>query len=62
MKRPLVVLVLLCLVLVATVSAAAAPANKQADDCTWGASSVVFEEINGQLVESKPETSGCIPG
>jgi hypothetical protein len=52
-------LVLLCLVLVATVSAAAAPA-KQAE-CTWGASSVVVEEVNGQLVQSEPATTGCIP-
>jgi hypothetical protein len=53
-------LVLLCLVLVATVSAAAAPAQ-QADDCTWGASSVVVEEVNGQLVQGEPATTGCIP-
>ena len=60
MRRPLIILVLLCLVLVATVSAAAAPANK-ADDCTWGASSVVVEEVAGQLVQSEPSTTGCIP-
>ena len=60
MKRPLAILLLLCLVLVATVSAAAAPATK-ADECTWGASSVVVEEINGQLVQSEPAISGCIP-
>jgi hypothetical protein len=60
MKRPLVMLVLLCLVLVATVSAAATPA-KQADECTWGASSVVVEEVNGQPVQSEPATTGCIP-
>jgi hypothetical protein len=61
MKRPLAFLGLLCLVLVATVSAAAAPAKKQAEECTWGASSVVVEEVNGQLVQSTPEISGCIP-
>jgi len=60
MRRPLAILVLLCLVLVATVAAAAAPA-REAEDCTWGASSVVVEEVNGQLVQSAPETSGCIP-
>jgi len=59
MKRPLV-LVLACLLVVLTVSASAAPA-KQADDCTWGASSVVVEDINGQLVQSEPVTTGCIP-
>jgi hypothetical protein len=60
MKRPLLLL-LVCLVLVLTVGAAAAPA-RQAEDCTWGASSVVVEEVNGQLVQSEPATSGCIPG
>ena len=60
MKRPLLLL-LVCLVLVLTVGAAAAPA-RQAEDCTWGASSVVVEEVNGQLVQSEPVTSGCIPG
>jgi hypothetical protein len=59
MKRPLLLL-LVCLVLVVTIGAAAAPA-KQAEDCSWGASSVVVEEVNGQLVQSEPETSGCIP-
>ena len=60
MRRPLAILVLLCLVLVATVAAAAAPA-REAEDCTWGASSVVVEEVNGQLVQSEPATTGCSP-
>ena len=59
MKRPLV-LILACLLVVLTVSASAAPA-KRADACTWGASSVVVEDINGQLVQSEPVTTGCIP-
>jgi len=59
MKRPLI-LVLACLVVVLTVAAGAAPA-KQGDTCTWGASSVVVEEVNGQLVQSEPVTTGCIP-
>ena len=59
MKRPLLLL-LFCLVLVLTMGAAAAPA-RQAEDCTWGASSVVAEEVNGQLVQSEPAVSGCIP-
>jgi hypothetical protein len=59
MKRPLL-LILVCLVLVLTVGAAAAPV-RQAEECTWGASSVVVEEVNGQLVQSEPATSGCIP-
>ena len=60
MRRPLTLLVLLGLVLVATVSAAAAPAKK-ADDCTWGASSAVVEVVNGQEVQSEPSITGCIP-
>ena len=59
MKRPLM-LVFACLLLVLTVAASAAPA-KRADACTWGASSVVVEEVNGQLVQSEPVTTGCIP-
>ena len=59
MKRGLI-LVFACLLIVLTMAAGAAPA-KQAEACTWGASSVVVEEVNGQLVESEPATSGCIP-
>jgi hypothetical protein len=58
MKRGLF-LVLACLAVVLTV-AAAAPA-KQADACTWGASSVVVELVDGQPVQSEPATTGCIP-
>ena len=59
MKRGLL-LICACLLLVMTMAARAAPA-KQADACTWGASSVVVEEVNGQLVQSEPATTGCIP-
>ena len=59
MKRVLM-LISACLLVVLTVAASAAPANR-ADDCTWGASSVVVEQINGQLVQSEPVTTGCIP-
>jgi hypothetical protein len=59
MKRGLV-LISAYLVIILTMAAGAAPA-KQADACTWGASSVVVEEVNGQLVESEPVTTGCIP-
>ena len=59
MRRPLI-LVFACLLVVLTVAASAAPA-KQGDSCTWGASSVVVEEVNGQLTESEPVTTGCIP-
>jgi hypothetical protein len=59
MKRA-AVLLFACLALVLTVAAGAAP-TKRADDCTWGASSVVVEQVDGKLVQSEPETSGCIP-
>jgi hypothetical protein len=59
MKRGFL-LICACLLLVMTMAASAAPA-KQSDACTWGASSVVVEEVNGQLVQSEPLTTGCIP-
>jgi hypothetical protein len=59
MKRGLM-LIFACLLVVLTMAASAAPA-KRADDCTWGASSVVVEQVNGQLVQSEPATTGCIP-
>jgi hypothetical protein len=59
MRRVLAVL-LVCACAVLLLTAAAAPATR-ADDCTWGASSVIVEEVNGQLVQSEPATSGCIP-
>jgi hypothetical protein len=59
MRRGVVLLLVgLCLVLL--LNAASAPA-KRLDDCTWGASSVMVEEVNGRLVQSQPATSGCIP-
>lgn len=59
MKRTVVIL-FACLALVLTVAASAAP-KKTAYDCTWGASSVVVQQVNGQLVQSEPSTTGCIP-
>ncbi|MDQ2967074.1 MAG: hypothetical protein M3R37_01990 [Actinomycetota bacterium] len=53
-------LIAACLLVVLTVAAGAAPA-KRADGCTWGASSVVVEQVNGELVQSEPATTGCIP-
>jgi len=44
------------------VSGASANGARKADrDCTWGASSVTATIVDGQLVESQPQTSGCIP-
>jgi len=53
-------LISVCLLVVLTVAAGAAPA-KQADACTWGTSSVVVEQVSDQLVQSEPATAGCIP-
>ena len=58
--RRFLLLVVGCACLVLLLTAAAAPA-KRSDDCTWGASSVMVEEVNGQLVQSEPVTTGCIP-
>jgi len=43
------------------VAGASAEGNKRDADCTWGASSVIATTVNGQLVESQPQTTGCIP-
>jgi hypothetical protein len=59
MRRALAFLVV-CACLLLLLTAAAAPARR-GDDCTWGASSVIAEEVNGRLVQSEPATSGCIP-
>lgn len=59
MRQVLAALVV-CLFAVFVLAASAAP-SKRSDDCTWGASSVMVEEANGQLVQSEPVTTGCIP-
>jgi hypothetical protein len=44
------------------VSGASAQGTKKSDDtCTWGASSVTATVVDGQLEESQPQTTGCIP-
>ena len=58
--RRLLAFLVVCACLVLLLTAAAAPARR-AGDCTWGASSVIVEEVNGQLVQSDPATSGCTP-
>jgi hypothetical protein len=47
--------------LVAVGAASAGGAGKKDPNCTWGASSVIATTVDGQLVESQPETTGCIP-
>jgi hypothetical protein len=60
MRRVLMVL-LACACLLLLLTAAAAPAKRSTDDCTWGASSVMVQEVDGKLVQSEPVTTGCIP-
>jgi hypothetical protein len=62
MKRGLILL-LACAALVLTVAASAAPgpSKRSQDACTWGASSVVAEVVDGKLVQSAPSQTGCIP-
>jgi hypothetical protein len=62
MRRSLLVVVVCCFLLL-LVAAASAPAQRTRaqDDCTWGASSVMVRDVNGQLVQSEPVTTGCIP-
>jgi hypothetical protein len=50
----------LCLFAVLALAASGAPAQ-EGDACTWGASSVIVEEVNGELVQSEPAVTGCIP-
>ena len=47
--------------LVVPIAGAGAKQPPRADDCTWGASTVTAEVVDGRWVESTPATSGCIP-
>jgi hypothetical protein len=58
--RRVLILAVACACFVLLLTAAAAPA-KRSDDCTWGASSVLVQEVNGKLVQSDPVTTGCVP-
>jgi hypothetical protein len=49
-----------CLLAASLMAVGSAPAEPK-EDCSWGASSVVVEQVNGQYVESEPVTTGCIP-
>jgi len=52
---------LLLIVVVAASGGAAKGARVPEGGCTWGASSITATSVNGQLVESQPQTTGCIP-
>ena len=59
--RRLLLLLVACVCLAVLLTAGSAPAQRS-DDCTWGASSVLVQEVNGTLVQSEPATTGCVPG
>jgi hypothetical protein len=42
-------------------AAQATGAGQDQAPCTWGASSVSAEEVDGKVVVSPAATSGCIP-
>jgi hypothetical protein len=49
------------LAVLALSSAQATDAKRPRTDCTWGASSIRAEVVDGKFVVSAPATSGCIP-
>jgi hypothetical protein len=50
-----------CLLAASLMAVGSAPAEPNEEACTWGASSVMIEEVDGQYVQSGPVTTGCIP-
>ena len=40
---------------------AASGAARDTGACTWGASSMTATYVNGELVQSQPQTTGCTP-
>jgi len=58
-----VIAALVAILLVFAVSASASPPAGRSDEpCSWGASSIQAELVDGKVVVvSGPDTSGCIP-
>jgi hypothetical protein len=42
--------------------ASARGASHDDGSCTWGASSITAQFVDGKLVQSEPVTTGCAPG
>ena len=62
--RRIVLLACLLIALVAavTLSSAQATSGKHGETtCTWGASSITAQFVDGKFVESQPVTTGCAP-
>ena len=58
----LVACLLIALIGVMALTSAATGAKRdRTATCTWGASSVRAEVVDGQIVVGEPATSGCIP-
>jgi len=54
--------IFVALVLVGTTAVAVASAGHQTTrPCTWGASSITAQLVDGKWIVGKPHTSGCIP-
>jgi hypothetical protein len=63
-RRFLIRMLLLALALVTVLGLSASQATgakKTRAECTWGASSVQAQIVDGRIVSSAPSTSGCIP-
>ncbi|MGE5690076.1 MAG: hypothetical protein ACM33B_05930 [Pseudomonadota bacterium] len=58
----LILVVLVAAAAVAAVSVRAGGRDTARPDCTWGGSSVSATVVDGRVVASTPETSGCLPG
>lgn len=58
--RRLTILFVVCACLAVLLTAGSAPAQRS-EDCSWGASSVLVQDVDGRLVQSDPVTTGCVP-
>jgi hypothetical protein len=58
--RQLIIVFVAPACLAVLLTAGSAPAQRS-EDCSWGASSVLVQDVKGQLVQSDPVTTGCVP-
>jgi heme A synthase len=57
----LLLLALALMTVLALTASQATGAKKRRAECTWGASSIQAQIVDGKIVASEPSTSGCIP-
>jgi hypothetical protein len=55
------VITLIALLALSAASATGARQKRSDDSCTWGASSVRAQIVDGRVVTTTPAVSGCIP-